>query len=138
MWGEIRRRAVQSSIAVLLASLLGAAAVAHQFATQTFGAVDGLPDPALDPRPASIVGVNVALEQYANLEPVWAWLKPFPWLRQSFAWDQIEPVAGEFDWATTDRLIQGAASNGHSLIAVLGGSPAWARPASGDATAPPA
>ncbi|MEP7356196.1 MAG: hypothetical protein ABI847_03090, partial [Anaerolineales bacterium] len=133
-----RRALVVVCAVALLASLLGAAAVAHQSATQTFGATDGPPDPALDPRPASILGVNVALEQYADLAPVWAWLKPFPWLRQSFAWDQIEPAAGEYDWATADRIIQGATSNDHSLIAVLDGSPAWARPAGGDATAPPA
>jgi O-antigen ligase len=134
---SLRRAQVVLCAALLLGSLLGVAAVWHQSAAQSFGAVDGLPDPALDRRPASIAGVNVALQQYANLEPVFSWLKPFPWLRQTFAWDQIEPLAGQYDWQTSDRIIQAATEHGHSLIAVLGRSPDWARAPGGDATAPP-
>src|SRR6185503_17324552 len=86
----------------------------------------------------SIVGINVALEQYADLEPVFGWLKPFPWLRQTFAWDQIEPRAGQYDWQTSDRIVQAATAHGHSLIAVLGRSPDWARASGSSETAPPA
>jgi hypothetical protein len=132
------RRAQAALCALLLVgSLLGLAAVAHQAASLAFGAVDGLPDGALDKRPASIVGVNVALEQYADLEPVFGWLKPFSWLRQTFGWDQIEPRSGEYDWSTSDRIVQAANAHGHHLIAVLGRSPEWARTGSSDASAPP-
>ena len=137
--GQAPRRGLLWSLCALalLASLLGAAAVAHQWAAQTFGAVDGLPDPHLDRRPASIIGANVALEQYSDLEPVFAWLAPFHWLRQTFAWDQIEPAAGQYDWTVSDRIVQAATGHGHSLIAVLNTSPEWARAPGSDSSAPP-
>ena len=134
---SVRRAQTVLCAVVLLGSLLGLAAVAHQSTVRAFGAVDGLPDPALDKRPASIVGVNVALEQYSDLEQAFGWLQPFPWLRQSFAWDQIEPVAGQYDWQTSDRIVQAATAHGHGLIAVLGQSPEWARTAGAGAAAPP-
>src|SRR5579859_2109931 len=89
----------------LLASLLGLAALLHQNAAQTFGTTNGLPDPALDKRPASIVGLNVALEQYPDLEPVMAQIGAFHWLRQTFPWDQIEPARGRYDWTKWDRIV---------------------------------
>ena len=137
--GQAPRRGLLWSLCALalLASLLGAAAVAHQWAAQTFGAVDGLPDPHLDRRPDSIIGANVALEQYSDLEPVFAWLAPFHWLRQTFAWDQIEPAAGQYDWTVSDRIVQAATGHGHSLIAVLNTSPEWARAPGSDSSAPP-
>ena len=121
----------------LLASLLGVAAVAHQNAVQAFGVTNGLPDPKLDRRPASILGLNVALEQYADLEPVLSQISAFHWLRQSFPWDQIEPARGSYNWAPWDRIVAAATGHGHALIAVLAGSPAWARAAGDDRTGPP-
>ena len=123
---------------MLLASLLGFAAVAHQSAALAFGVVDGLPDPALDQRPASIVGVNVALEQYADLEQAFGWLQPFPWLRQTFAWDQIEPQAGSYDWQASDRIIPGRQRTRPQPYSRVGHDAEWARAAGGDLTAPPA
>ena len=111
----------------LAASLLGLAAVVHQRAVQTFGATSGLPDPALARRPAPILGVNVALEQYTNLEPVFAWLPAFHWLRQTFPWDQIEPARGQYNWQPWDQIVQQSVDHGHALIAVLADAPAWAR-----------
>src|SRR5579859_3439277 len=121
----------------LLASLLGLAALLHQNATQTFGTTSGLPDPALDKRPASIVGLNVALEQYPDLEPIMAQIGAFHWLRQTFPWDQIEPARGRYDWTKWDRIVAQSASHGHALIAVLVDTPAWARGPAGDHTGPP-
>jgi O-antigen ligase len=120
-----------------IASLLGMAAVVHQNAVQTFGVVSGLPGPALDRRPASIAGLNVALEQYADLEPVLGQIGAFHWLRQTFRWDQIEPSRGSYDWQKWDRIVAQSASHGHALIAVLSESPAWARAATADPTGPP-
>lgn len=57
------------------------------------------------------------------------------WLRQRFAWDAIEARRGQFDWARADEIVADVARHGLRLIAVLDGSPAWAR-AEGDATNP--
>jgi O-antigen ligase len=132
------------SALALAASLLGAAAVIHQHGVQTFGALSGLPDPALAPRP-NLLAVNVALEQYDvaaldraldSLAPQFspripmetAGLAGFHWLRQTFPWDQIEPARGAFEWAKWDVIVARAASREKGLIAVLNYSPAWARP----------
>jgi O-antigen ligase len=124
--------------AALGASLLGLAAVLHENAVQTFGATSGLPASTLDQRPASILGLNVALEQYGDLEPVFSKITTFHWLRQTFRWDQIEPSPGAYNWQPWDRIVEQSAAHGHALIAVLNDSPAWTRPAGADPTGPPA
>jgi O-antigen ligase len=56
----------------------------------------------------------------------------FHWLRQRFSWDAIEPEQGTFDWKVWDNIVEEAARHNLGLIAVLDGSPVWAR-AGGDA-----
>jgi hypothetical protein len=51
----------------------------------------------------------------------------FRWLRQRFPWDEIETSPGVYDWALWDAIVEGAARHDLALIAVLDGSPAWAR-----------
>ena len=116
------------SALALLASLLGTTAVVHQHTTQTFGTVNGLPDPSLDPRPSGLA-VNVALQQYGDLNPVLDSLTAFYWLRQTFPWDEIEPRRGEFYWDTWDQIVGRVESRRKELIAVLNYTPAWALPA---------
>ena len=113
------------SLLALLASLLGAAAVIHQHSVQTFGAISGLPDPSLDPRPNPLA-VNVALEQYADLDPVLDSLAGFHWLRQTFPWDEIEPAPGDYQWGKWDKIVERAATHHKEIIAVLNYSPVWA------------
>ncbi len=121
-------RAAFAACGLLLAlNLLGLAAVSHQRELDSFGVVSGLPDPALAPRPATRLGVNVALEQYANPAAALDDLGAFHWLRQTFPWEQIEPEAGRYDWAAWDRLVAQATARDHELIAVLNYAPAWAR-----------
>lgn len=43
-------------------------------------------------------------------------------------WSQLEPRRGEFDWATLDRLLDGAERQGLPSLFVFGGTPAWAAP----------
>ncbi len=121
----------------LALSLLGLAAVSHQHQVERFGTVAGLPDPGLAPRPASLLGANVALEQYAHLAPVMDDLRPFHWLRQTFPWDELEPTAGRYDWLPWDTLVAASDEGDHELIAVLGFAPAWARAPGAPRTAPP-
>jgi O-antigen ligase len=119
------------------ACVLGLAAVVHQNAVQTFGVTAGLAEPALDKRPTSVVGLNVALQQYTDLDPVLNQISTFHWLRQTFPWEQIEPARDQYDWGPWDRIVAQSTSHGHALIAVLSGSPAWARSPDDDRTGPP-
>lgn len=48
-------------------------------------------------------------------------------VRQRFDWNQIEPVAGQFTWDVYDRIVTAASNQGIELLAVLDGSPEWAR-----------
>jgi len=52
------------------------------------------------------------------------------WIRSDFDWSAIEPTSGTFKWSAYDRVV--AAANAHHLtvLAVLTGTPVWARPAS--------
>jgi O-antigen ligase len=83
-------------------------------------------------------GVNVSLEQYASdqdLQHALQWVKQggFYWVRQHFAWADIEPQPGEYQWECWDRLVAAVNQQGLGLIAVLDTSPAWARrPADGE------
>ncbi len=106
------------SLALLLGSLLALAAVVRQHSALTFGAVNGLPDPALDPRPGGLA-INVALEQYPDLDPVFNSLTAFQWLRQTFPWDVIAPTQGQYDWAKWDALVEQAVAHDKKIIAVL-------------------
>lgn len=60
-------------------------------------------------------------------------------VRQRFAWEVLEPTRGVFDWTALDRVVEAATVHGLEIVAVLDGSPAWARrPADADnALAPP-
>ena len=100
--------------------------------------------PAMLVRPAQPLGVNVALERYdaqqraETLDAIAA--AGFGWIRQRFPWDLIEPAPGVYNWAPWDEIVADAAERKLELVAVLDGSPAWARPPE-DATnplAPPA
>lgn len=85
-------------------------------------------------RPASLppsLGVNVALETSdsrqldATLDALAA--AGFGWIRQRFAWSEIEPQPGQMSWDAWDAIVDGAAARGLEVVAVLDGSPAWAR-----------
>lgn len=114
----MRRALFIASLLALLASLTGLAAVLHQRSVQTFGAVDGLPDPALAPRPAQLRAVNVELLQYddAQLARALEQLRGFGWLRQTF--NLSRP-----DWAQWERIVAAARAGEFQLIAVLGAPP---------------
>ena len=111
---------------LLAASLLGLAAVSHQHSVETAGAVSGLPDPSLAPRPNPFA-VNIALDQYADPAAILDSLPAFHWLRQTFAWDEIEPAPGVFRWEKWDALVDQATARHKEFIAVLDYTPAWAR-----------
>jgi len=52
----------------------------------------------------------------------------FRYVRQSFAWSEIEPAPGQFAWERYDAIVDELSRRGITLVAVLHRSPAWARP----------
>ena len=99
---------------------------------------DGFPAADLPSRPP-VLGVNVALTGYDDVELTenldLIAQTGFVWMRQVFAWDEIEGERDEYDWVAYDRIVEEAAARDLRLAAVLWQSPAWAAP---DPTAPPA
>jgi O-antigen ligase len=77
------------------------------------------------------LGVNADLSQLhaAEREQALAAMEEggFRWLRQRFPWDAIEPQHGVYAWAAWDELVADISRHNLALIAVLDGSPAWAR-----------
>jgi putative inorganic carbon (HCO3(-)) transporter len=61
----------------------------------------------------------------------------FNWLRQRFPWDAIEAEQGVYDWAPWDELVDRVTQHNLELVAVLDGSPTWAR-GKGDSSNPSA
>lgn len=53
-----------------------------------------------------------------------------PWIVEYFPWAYIEPQPGRYDWAHSDLVIEHARNQGLTVIARLGLTPDWARPAS--------
>jgi putative inorganic carbon (HCO3(-)) transporter len=63
----------------------------------------------------------------------------FRWLRQRFSWHAIEPEQGTYDWTVWDEIVEDVGQYRIQLIAVLDGSPPWARAGEdvGNPLAPP-
>ncbi len=79
-----------------------------------------------------LYGINVSLEQYALSADMRGALElaracGFQWVRQHFAWAEIEPQPGTYDWEPWDRIVSEVTQQGLQLIAVLDTSPPWAR-----------
>ena len=63
----------------------------------------------------------------------------FGWVRQRFPWDAIEPEPGMFAWQPWDAIVEDVTQRNLTLVAVLDGSPGWARAPedAGNPLAPP-
>ena len=88
------------------------------------------------------IGINVDATQYdaGQLDRILdrAAAAGFRWVRQRFPWDEIEPQPGVLDWDRWDGIVAACAARDLALIAVLDGTPAWARDAGFDTPlAPP-
>ncbi len=62
----------------------------------------------------------------------WVRLMSFSHVKQTFAWGDLEPRPGLWDWTQADRILAATEDRGLRLIARLGQVPAWARPTSED------
>lgn len=118
-----------------VALLTGGVAIAIGAEHQRDTALRGWTDPAQSadlPRKIPLAGVNVELTQYdaATLDRELGRIVAagFVWVRQNFLWPDIEPVQGRYDFSRYDPIVE--AVNAHPplrLVAVLNGTPAWAR-----------
>jgi O-antigen ligase len=118
---------------------LGASAASFsQRQTRLRGALDGFPDPSLPPRVPAL-GVNADLTQYNTKVELAENLDlmrdtGFVWVRQAFAWGDIEQTHGNYDWSIYDRIVEEATQRNLRIVAVLWHSPDWA---ASSPTAPP-
>jgi O-antigen ligase len=141
---EARHAAVLLGGGLVLAIALGAGAlwVLARNATPEPGVWRGVPTNVPLASDKSL-GINADLSTFdaAQRENALALIQAagFHWLRQRFPWDAIEPQPGVFDWMAWDEIAAGANRHNLELIAVLDGSPAWARAAedAGNPLAPP-
>lgn len=90
------------------------------------------------------LATNVDLRSFteAQIEAIASTLRSngFGVVRQTFAWSEIEPVQGQFDWERYDPIVRNLNDAGIQIVAVVEGAPIWAaRAGSVDGTvAPPA
>ncbi len=92
-----------------------------------FGVTGLIPGESVDPW-----ATNVALEQYPDEESIGNCLDTlsqagFRWVRQRFPWSEIEPSRGSYDWEKWDGIVRQCQRHGFRLIALIDGSPSWAR-----------
>jgi len=127
-------------LALLIAVALAAQAVAVAYHARTLGLPGGFPAP-VDEADVSILGVNVALEQYDDEELEAALTRiadgGFVWVRQSFYWSRCRtgfpacPGGGQespphhcFDWTIPDHILSALARYPQlRLVAVLDDDP---------------
>ena len=57
----------------------------------------------------------------------WVRLLSFSHVKQTFAWRDLEPQPGRWDFAQSDRIFREVARRGLSIIVRLGQTPGWAR-----------
>lgn len=129
----MKTRGLIFALCILLAvgSGVGALVAADQHAIAVRGwenAAESLDLPYRLP----LTGVNVDLLQYApdelerELDRIAG--AGFTWVRQAFLWEAIEPEPGAFEWGAYDALVAAvAARESLQLVAVLDGTPLWAR-----------
>ena len=48
------------------------------------------------------------------------------WIREDFAWPQLEPQRGVYDWRLSDELMKGASAARVSVLPIIGMTPKWA------------
>ncbi len=116
-------------VVLMLAAGWGAVQWRARCRFHTRGWTSDFPGPIADTPPATAC-VNAALTQYEPADLAWALDAiedyGFDWVRQRFAWAEIEPAPGEFDWAAGDRVMAEAEARDLRLLAVLDGAPDWA------------
>jgi len=127
---------------VLAVLLLISAALLQAYFGPERAVLDGVP-PSMPLAAEKSLGINADLSRYdaASREETLSAMEEagFRWIRQRFPWDAIEPQPGVYDWAVWDEIVEDAHRRGTPIVAVLDGTPEWARAESdaGNPYAPP-
>jgi hypothetical protein len=58
------------------------------------------------------------------------------WVREDFAWGQIEPKPGQFDWGGSDRVVTTLRQRGLNILGIISYGTNWASPAKEDDASP--
>jgi len=128
------------ALACLILAITTYIAIGSAQAAHRRGTVQPFPQPVFGAEELRL-GVNAALEQYDDqtLEARLSDLtkQGIRALRHEFRWSAIEPARGQFNWATSDRMMQAAAKHGIAVLPVLWTTPAWARAPSASTRFPP-
>ncbi len=92
---------------------------------------DAVVDPPFTPLTYSIQTFLWWDEGYAGTQLDWVtWLLGFSHVKQTFAWEDLEPRPGDWDFTQADRIVEEIEQRDLELIVRLGKVPAWA--AAGD------
>jgi hypothetical protein len=108
------------------------------------GVADGITAPIVRQYTGRDLAANVDLTRFApeQLSQVTAGLQAngMRYVRQTFAWEEIEPSPGTYAWERYDAIVEALNRRGISPIAVIHRSPAWIRSPGGASAfdAPPA
>ncbi len=80
------------------------------------------------PFPSLTYGVQAFLwwgDWWATVHSQWIQTMAFTHVKQTFAWEDIEPIQGQFNFSHSDQLIDLLESRGLRVIARLSDAPAW-------------
>ena len=121
------RRLVIAALAILLMAAAAAYALLSQRASADPFKASAIVDP---PFPSLTYAVQAFLwwdngDVGTHLD--WARLLSFSHVKQTFAWSDLEPQPGLWDWRQADRILSEVERRGLRLVVRLGQSPAWAR-----------
>ncbi len=120
-----------AALAAFLGSIVTTLATYQEKSFQLRGYVNAAQDADI-PYRLPRFGINTNLEQYIPSELIEQLDRMtqinVSWVRQSFRWDEIEPVEGQYKWEQWDRIVETVAAYPDiNLIAVLVNTPQWAR-----------
>ncbi|MCY3781599.1 MAG: beta-galactosidase [Chloroflexi bacterium] len=122
------RRSIAAAIAILVVvAALGVALLRHFQAQSDPFMASAIADP---PFPSLTYGIQAFLwwdNGDAGKHLDWVRLLSFSHVKQIFAWSDLEPQPGRWDWTQSDRILSEVARRGLRLVVRLGQAPNWAR-----------
>lgn len=128
--GRRRPLATRFVLAVVMALVLLCTAVAsdpYEAATTSLPTSGGATSWAQAPKPVDPKLFGVTMNSSSGAMPSFRTGTLRLWDSET-RWAQVEPVRGEYDWSTLDRLLDGAEREALPTLFVFGGTPAWAAP----------